>query len=137
MSGRSTHAGACGGAGAIPPHHAVPGARTPAVAAASDAFMAAMHAIMARMDEEMHCGPFAGDPDHDFLVMMIPHHQGAVDMAELVLREGRDALVRQLAEGILAAQRVEIAAMRGRRDALASGGDARDPFPALSGTRGE
>lgn len=45
--------------------------------------------------------------------MMIPHHEGTVDMARLVLIHRRDPMVRQLAEDIIARQAVEIAAMRG------------------------
>lgn len=93
-------------------------------------------AAMARMHADMHGGPLSGDIDRDFLAMMIPHHQGALDMAELVLRYGRDPLVRQLAEGIIAGQRIEIAAMGQRLAYLAGGGSAREEFPALSGERG-
>lgn len=89
---------------------------------------------MARMMTGMHAPSSANDPDGAFLEMMIPHHQGAVDMAQLVLEHGRDPLTRQLAEHILATQSVEILAMRERLRLLAT--EPPDTFPVLSGTRG-
>jgi len=72
----------------------------------------------------------------DFLAMMIPHHQGTVEMARLVLVHGRDPLTRHLAEEIIASQQIEIASMQERLRALANGpARDRDEFPALSGTR--
>jgi uncharacterized protein (DUF305 family) len=53
-----------------------------------------------------------GNPDHDFVMMMIPHHQGAVDMAEVVLKYGSDPEIRALAEAIIKAQKEEITMMR-------------------------
>ena len=98
-------------------------------------FAQAMEGAMDRMMRAMHAAAPTGDPDRDFLAMMIPHHQGAVDMAELALRHGRDPLVRQLAEGMIAGQAVEIAAMRARLEHLAAEGQ-RDDFPMPTGTRG-
>jgi uncharacterized protein (DUF305 family) len=77
----------------------------------------------------------SSDADRDFLAMMIPHHQGAIDMARLVLVHGRDPLTRQLAEEIIASQQAEIASMQARLRVLRSGG-ASDEYPALFGTRG-
>jgi uncharacterized protein (DUF305 family) len=79
--------------------------------------------------------PMTGDPDRDFLAMMIPHHQGAVDMAHLALVHGRDPLTRQLADEIIASQQAEITSMQARLRVLEAGG-ASDEYPALSGTRG-
>jgi uncharacterized protein (DUF305 family) len=90
---------------------------------------------MERMMQDMHADPPSGDPDLDFLAMMIPHHWGAVEMARLVLRDGRDPLVRQLAEGIMASQATEIDAMRSRL-ALLRAGSAEPGFPLLDGQRG-
>jgi uncharacterized protein (DUF305 family) len=52
------------------------------------------------------------DPDHDFVVMMIPHHQGAVDMAKLVLMHGKDPNIRQLADEIITSQEADIWVMQ-------------------------
>lgn len=53
-------------------------------------------------------GPFTGDPDVDFRTHMIPHHQGAIDMAKVALRHARDPWVRQAAQAIIVAQAREI-----------------------------
>ena len=76
-----------------------------------DSFQSLMDASMARMHRAMML-PGTGDPDRDFAAMMIPHHQGAVEMAEAELRFGRDERLRRLAQGIIVEQRQEIAVMR-------------------------
>jgi uncharacterized protein (DUF305 family) len=97
-----------------------------------------MSAVMDKMHEDMAAAPQTGDADHDFLATMIPHHAGAVEMARLVLIHGRDPLVRQLAEEIIAGQQAEIAGMQARLKVLDHGPDPRpDGFPAVTGTRGE
>jgi hypothetical protein len=53
-----------------------------------------------------------GDADRDFAAMMIPHHQGAIDMAVLELRYGRNEQLRRIAQEIIVDQQQEIAAMR-------------------------
>ncbi len=89
----------------------------PAVATvAADTFTAMMDAAMATMDRAMMAPP-SGDPDRDFAATMVPHHQGAIDMAEAELRFGHDERLRRLAQAIIVEQRQEIVVMR---DALAS-----------------
>jgi uncharacterized protein (DUF305 family) len=55
---------------------------------------------------------FTGDADKDFLAAMIPHHQGAIDMAEVVVQYGKNPKVRQLAQEIITMQMKEIADMK-------------------------
>jgi len=78
---------------------------------AGDTFQGLMDEATARMHAGMAIAP-SGDPDVDFARMMIPHHQGAVDMALVELRFGRDARLRRLAQGIIVEQRQEIEVMR-------------------------
>ncbi|MEG8033728.1 MULTISPECIES: DUF305 domain-containing protein [Sphingomonas] len=80
--------------------------------AQTDGFASAMDAAMARMHGAMMTG-YSSDPDRDFAKMMIPHHQGAIDMAEVELRFGKDERLRRLAQGIIVEQRQEIAVMQG------------------------
>src|SRR4051794_2570016 len=100
-------------------------------------FVDEMNAGMARMMKDMHAPGGSGDPDVDFLAMMIPHHEGAVEMARLVLIHGRDAATRKLAEDIIANQVAEIESMKRRLAILRANTKAgTSEFPALGGTRG-
>ncbi|MES2267441.1 MAG: DUF305 domain-containing protein [Bacteroidota bacterium] len=67
--------------------------------------MAIMHATMAKMDTLK----MTKDPDNDFALMMRIHHQGAIDMANLELKSGSDATMKQMAQSIITAQQAEIA----------------------------
>lgn len=64
-----------------------------------------------KMMKEMH-KPFTGDPDVDFRVHMIPHHQGAVDMAKIALKHAKDAETKKMAETIIKDQEREIGEMQ-------------------------
>lgn len=55
---------------------------------------------------------FSGNSDVDFVKGMVPHHQGAIDMAKVVLAHGKDPQIRKLAEEVVKAQEAEIAMMR-------------------------
>jgi len=84
-------------------------------------FATAMMQSMAKMDHEMMAAPMTGDPDQDFAAMMIPHHQGAIDMAELFLLYGKDPVLRRLSLEIIVTQAQEIEAMRRKPAAMAVG----------------
>ena len=75
-------------------------------------FETAMNAAMTRMHAGMMTR-YSGNPDRDFAAMMIPHHQGAIDMAKLELSHGKDERLRRLAQGIIVEQEQEIAVMKG------------------------
>jgi uncharacterized protein (DUF305 family) len=116
--------------------HAAPG-REAAFPPEFRTFVREMDAGMDRMMKDMHAPGYTGNADVDFLAMMIPHHEGAVEMARLVLLHGKDPLTRQLADEIIASQTSEIAAMRQRLAILRRGEDMEPGgFPALNGTRG-
>jgi uncharacterized protein (DUF305 family) len=79
--------------------------------AADQAFLAQNRPAMDRMMAGMDIRP-SHDVDRDFAAMMIPHHQGAIDMAVLELRYGRNEQLRRIAQEIIVDQQQEIAAMR-------------------------
>lgn len=67
---------------------------------------------MAIMNDGMARAPMTGDADHDFASMMVPHHQGAVDMAKAELLYGTDPVLRRLAQEIIVTQGQEIEVMQ-------------------------
>ena len=93
--------------GAIPVQYA---AERPDLSA-EQPFLSDNDAAMNRMMADMTIKP-TGDVDRDFVAMMVPHHQGAVDMAKAELKYGRNEQLRRLAQGIVATQQQEIAVMR-------------------------
>lgn len=74
-------------------------------------FLDANDAAMARMMTGMAAKP-TGDVDRDFVAMMVPHHQGAIDMAQAELRYGTNEQLRRIAQEIIVEQQQEIAAMQ-------------------------
>jgi len=78
---------------------------------ADSTFASQMMQAMDRMNSGMAAARPMGDPDRDFAAMMIPHHQGAIDMAKVELIYGRDPILRRLAQGIIVEQQQEIELM--------------------------
>jgi hypothetical protein len=74
-------------------------------------FLAENHAAMTKMMDAMEVKP-SGDVDADFVATMVPHHQGAIEMAQAQLRHGRNEQLRRIAQEIIVTQQEEIAAMR-------------------------
>ena len=83
-----------------------------ALAGSTPSFQSLMDDAMTRMHGGMAAAPMTGNADQDFLSMMIPHHQGAVDAAKAVLLYGKDLQVKRLAQEILTEQALEIDYMR-------------------------
>ncbi len=71
-----------------------------------------MAAAMDKMSKDMAAVPMTGNADRDFVRMMIPHHQGAIDMVKYELAHGKDPAMLKMASGIVAAQKKEIAEMK-------------------------
>ena len=88
----------------------------PFVATTAKPFSGLMDDAMNVMEDGMGRAPMNGDADHDFAAMMIPHHQGAVDMAKAVLLYGKNPVLRRLAQEIIVSQGSEIAVMRAELD---------------------
>ena len=86
-------------------------AAQPAAAVNEAPFWKENEAAMIKMMNDMAVKP-TGDVDRDFVAMMVPHHQGAIDMARAVLRYGRNEQLRRIAQEIIVDQLQEIAAMR-------------------------
>ena len=101
------------------PHSGPKNCETPAADVGGEGpFLAENDAAMKKMMSGMAARP-TGDVDGDFVAMMVPHHQGAIDMAVAVLRYGHNAQIRRLAQEIIitqqeiiVTQQQEIAAMR-------------------------
>jgi uncharacterized protein (DUF305 family) len=92
--------------------HTHSGSRAPAAATDNEAdFLAANDAAMNKMMADMTVAP-TGDIDRDFVAMMVPHHQGAIDMALTILRFGKSEQLKRLAQEIIVTQQQEIAAMK-------------------------
>ena len=89
---------------------------------AKSAFQQEMMEGMKKMDRDMMAEPMTGDPNHDFIAMMIPHHQGAIDMAKAELLYGTNPILRRLAQEIIVTQNSEITLMQRELEKQAVGG---------------
>src|SRR6202163_2369697 len=89
-------------------------------------FLSENDAAMNRMMADMTIKP-TGDVDRDFVAMMVPHHQGAIDMAKAELKYGHNEQLRRMAQEIIVTQHQEITVMR-----LAVGEELPPPVPLLT-----
>lgn len=101
----------CLAGGAVEAHDHSQGGDTASASSGETPFLAENAAAMDKMMADMEVKP-TGDIDADFTAMMIPHHQGAIDMAVAYLRYGQNPQLRRLAQEIVVEQQQEIAAMR-------------------------
>jgi Domain of unknown function (DUF305) len=98
-------------------------------------FLAENVSAMTKMMIEMGIRP-SGDVDKDFVAMMTPHHQGAIDMALAELHYGRNERLRRMAQEIIITQQQEIAAMRLAVDLpIASSASPEQPSSARLGSK--
>ena len=88
--------------------HDMAGMSTDATSPSTEGYKAAMD----KMHADMMASEYTGNADVDFVKGMIPHHQGAIDMAKVVLQYGKDDKVKSWANQIIAAQEKEIAEMQ-------------------------
>jgi uncharacterized protein (DUF305 family) len=102
-------------------------------AAPEDSFESANKVAMDQMMAGMDIKP-SGNVDQDFAAMMIPHHQGAIDMAVAELRFGHNEQLKRIAQEIIVDQQQEIAAMR---LALGQPLPVGAPAPTANPSRGE
>lgn len=82
------------------------------VAASDRSFAELMDESMSRMHHGMMEAPRTGEPDRDFVTQMIPHHQGAIDMAKALLLYGKDPALQRLAKEIIVDQQTEVQLMQ-------------------------
>ena len=88
--------------------HDMAGMSTDATSPSTEGYKAAMD----KMHADMMALQYTGNADVDFVRGMIPHHQGAIDMAKVELANGKAPEIRKLAEGVIAAQEAEIKQMQ-------------------------
>jgi uncharacterized protein (DUF305 family) len=92
-----------------------------ALISTSQSFDAVMVQAMERMHTAMAAVRASGQPDRDFLAAMVPHHQGAIDMAKAILLVTTDPRIRNLAQSIITEQQYEIELMQSLLDSSGAG----------------
>ena len=92
-------------------HEISPSQGLPSPSIAAESFSSLMMQAMEHMHRDMSIVP-SSDPDRDFAAMMIPHHQGAVDMAKIELQFGKNPVLSRPAQGIVVEQLQEIEVMQ-------------------------
>jgi uncharacterized protein (DUF305 family) len=92
--------------------HRIPAPTAEFTASTDKTFDQLMGDAMNVMHKGMDTAPQTGDPDRDFVTMMIPHHQGAMDMAKVLLLYGKDEQLKRLAQEIIADQQNEVQLMQ-------------------------
>src|SRR5262249_22727316 len=97
---------------ATPRAESPPAPESKSVASTEKTFDQLMDEAMSIMHRGMHTAEYAGEADHDFVTMMIPHHQGTNDMAKALLLYGKDPQMRRLAQEIITDQQSEIQLMQ-------------------------
>ncbi len=90
----------------------IPLAANTFIADSSRSYSELVHEAMDIMHRDMHAQVESPNPDTAFAEMMIPHHQGAIDMSKALLLHGKDPALRNLALQIIAEQRTEIDLMK-------------------------
>lgn len=94
-----------------PQHHATP-ASGPFVVSSDRTFAELMTEASERMHADMAAADRTGDPDRDFVAAMMPHHEGAVNMAKVLLLYGTDPELQRLAKQVITDQQSELDLMR-------------------------
>ena len=90
---------------------------------------ASMSVMNSKMKNAMASTMATGDPDREFVTMMIPHHQGAIDMAKALLLYGKDQQMKRLAQKIVAGQQNEVQLMQLWLVKHPAAGSAKHPMP--------
>ena len=88
---------------------AIGGAQTHDAHGAMSSGSQALHRSMEKSHKDMMAMKMTGDADHDFAMMMVPHHKTAIEMAEIELKHGKDPKMQAMARKIIDAQKKEIA----------------------------
>jgi hypothetical protein len=112
--------------------HHQPAQQAVAATADENAFLKENDAAMTKMMNDMAVKP-SGDIDRDFVAMMAPHHQGAIDMAVIELRYGKNEQLRRIAQEIIVGQMQEIDAMKlaiGQQVSTSAAAPTQTPSPS-------